>query len=105
MRYHCFLAVDCGWPQPLQNGSVIGEKTVYPNFVNHSCDEGFILRGSPKIKCQTNGTWSKTSSFCEGKSYQLFYDTVLLVCYQLKSNCHMAHTMQRKFVLSHIDGK
>ncbi|KAJ7383495.1 hypothetical protein OS493_027659 [Desmophyllum pertusum] len=60
-------AVDCGWPQPLQNGSVIGEKTVYPNFVNHSCDEGFILRGSPKIKCQTNGTWSKTSSFCEAK--------------------------------------
>ena len=32
-----------------------------------SCDEGFTLRGSPKIKCHTNGTWSKTTSFCEGK--------------------------------------
>ncbi|KAL9989269.1 hypothetical protein ACROYT_G003802 [Oculina patagonica] len=60
-------AVDCGQPQPLQNGSIIGEKTVYPHFVYHTCDEGFILRGSPNIKCQTNGTWSKTTSFCEAK--------------------------------------
>ena len=59
-------AVDCGRPHPLQNGSIIGENTVYPNFVTHLCDEGFILRGSPKIKCQANGTWSRTSSFCEG---------------------------------------
>ncbi|XP_020615812.1 CUB and sushi domain-containing protein 3-like isoform X2 [Orbicella faveolata] len=60
-------AVDCGRPQPLRNGSIIGDKTVYPNYVNHACDEGFILRGFPKIKCQTNGTWSRTSSFCEAK--------------------------------------
>ena len=59
-------AVDCGRPEPLQNGSIIGENTVYPNFVDHICDEGFILRGSPKMKCQANGTWSKTSSFCQG---------------------------------------
>lgn len=55
-------------PQPLQNGTVIGEFTVYPNFVTHICDEGFVLRGPPKIKCQTNGTWSKSSTFCEGKT-------------------------------------
>lgn len=54
-------------PQPLQNGTVIGEKTVYPNFVTHVCDEGFILRGPARIKCETNGTWSKSSSFCEAK--------------------------------------
>ena len=74
----CFLAVDCGRPQPLQNGSIIGEKTVYPHFVNHTCDEGFILRGSPKIKCQTNGTWSKTISFCEGKDH-----VIMLPCDQI----------------------
>ena len=70
----CFVcclssAVDCGRPQPLPNGSIIGDKTVYPNYVNHACDEGFILRGSPQIKCQTNGTWSRTSSSCKGKEY------------------------------------
>ena len=63
----CFLAVDCGQPQPLQNGSVTGERTVYPNVMHLSCDKGFILSGSPKIKCQTNGTWSKPFSSCVGK--------------------------------------
>ena len=60
------LAVDCGQPPPLQNGSITGERTVYPNTMHLSCDEGFNLRGSPEIQCQTNGTWSKTSGFCEG---------------------------------------
>ena len=67
----CFcgvLAVDCGKPQPLQNGSITGQSTVYPIVMHLSCDEGFILRGSPKIQCQTNGTWSKTLSYCEGKN-------------------------------------
>jgi len=59
-------AVDCGKPHSLQNGSIDEVNTVYPNFVTHRCDEGFILRGYPKIKCQENGTWSRTLSFCEG---------------------------------------
>ena len=59
-------AVDCGQPHPLKNGSIIGENTVYPHFVTHQCNEGFILRGPPEIKCQANGTWSRTSTFCEG---------------------------------------
>ena len=62
-----FSAIDCGQPQPFQNGSIIGESTVYPNVMHFNCDEGFILRGSSKIQCQTNGTWSKSASFCEGK--------------------------------------
>ncbi|XP_067016814.1 sushi, von Willebrand factor type A, EGF and pentraxin domain-containing protein 1-like isoform X7 [Acropora muricata] len=60
-------AEDCGQPQPLKNGSFIGEKTVYPNIMHLICDEGFILRGSSQIKCQTDGNWSNTSSFCDAK--------------------------------------
>ena len=70
------LAVDCGQPPPLKNGSISGGKTVYPDIMQLNCDEGFNLRGSPKIQCQTNGTWSKTSSFCEGKSTQCNYLTL-----------------------------
>ena len=62
-----FPAVDCGQPQPLRNGSITGGSTVYPNVMHFNCDEGFILRGASEIKCQTNGTWSKTSSLCDGK--------------------------------------
>ena len=49
---------------------------MYPNSVRHICDKGFVLRGSPEIKCQANGTWSKTSSFCEGRKQML----VVTVC-------------------------
>ena len=65
----CISAVDCGEPQPLQNGSITGESTVYPNVMHLSCDDGFILQGSSKIQCQTNGNWSKALSFCERKQY------------------------------------
>ena len=44
---------------------------MYPNSVRHICDMGFVLRGSPEIKCQANGTWSKASSFCEGRKQML----------------------------------
>lgn len=58
--------MDCGPLQPLQNGSFIGESTVFPNVVNAACDPGFILRGSSRIDCQVNGSWSSTDTFCEG---------------------------------------
>ena len=77
-----FPAVDCGQPQPMQNGSITGGSTVYPNVMHFNCDEGFILRGSSKIQCQTNGTWSKTSSFCDGKQYLFCH---LLILYILMS--------------------
>ncbi|XP_015755011.1 PREDICTED: sushi, von Willebrand factor type A, EGF and pentraxin domain-containing protein 1-like isoform X2 [Acropora digitifera] len=60
-------AKDCGQLQPLKNGSFIGEKTVYPNIMHLICDEGFILRGSSQVKCQTDGNWNNTSSFCDAK--------------------------------------
>lgn len=85
---YCFSAVDCGRPRPIQNGSVIGEKTVYPNFMTYSCDEGFVLRGPSEIKCQTNGTWSKTSSFCEGK-----YTLILIIYPSSSPGGHKACTV------------
>ena len=72
---HSYLAIDCGKPKPLQNGSIIGEQTEYPNFVYHRCDDGFVLRGPSKIKCKTNGTWSTTTSFCEGIHMTITYDS------------------------------
>ena len=69
-KFICFvlfpLAVDCGSPQPLRNGTLSGNNTVYPNIVKLACDVGFTLRGTPVLKCQANGTWSRTDGFCEG---------------------------------------
>ena len=46
---------------------------MYPNFMHLSCDEGFILRGPSEIHCQANGSWSNSSTFCEGLSIVLFH--------------------------------
>ena len=72
-KFICFvlfpLAVDCSSPQPLRNGTLSGNNTVYPNIVKLACDVGFTLRGTPVLKCQANGTWSRTDGFCEGPLY------------------------------------
>ena len=59
-------AVDCGKLHAPQNGSMVGEDTTYPSTLQFSCDEGFILSGSWLRKCQTNGTWSGTTTKCQG---------------------------------------
>ena len=48
------------------NGSISGNLTVYPNIVMFGCDLGFILRGSPVRKCQSNGTWDGYETVCKG---------------------------------------
>ncbi|XP_015755045.1 PREDICTED: sushi, von Willebrand factor type A, EGF and pentraxin domain-containing protein 1-like isoform X7 [Acropora digitifera] len=58
-------AVDCGQPQTLRNGSIVGVNTVFPSVMYLSCHEGFLLRGASQIQCEANGSWSKNSSFCE----------------------------------------
>ena len=62
-----FLAVNCGRLSSPMNGSISGNLTVYPNIFKFSCDPGFILRGSPVRKCQSNGTWHGYETTCEGK--------------------------------------
>ena len=61
-----FLAVNCGGLSSPMNGSISGNRTVYPNIVTFSCDLGFILRGSSVRKCQSNGTWGGYKTVCKG---------------------------------------
>jgi len=63
----CFSANDCGKLLIPQNGSLLGNKTTFPNFVTFSCDEGFILKGSEVRHCQANKTWTGEITYCNGK--------------------------------------
>ena len=65
----CYLssAVDCSEIQAPRNGTVQGEKTVFPSTLSFSCDTGFTLRGSRSRKCRSNGTWDGEQTNCEGK--------------------------------------
>jgi len=59
-------AVDCGSLVVPLNGSMVGSKTVFPNSIVFSCDEGFDLIGSSRRTCRSNGTWSGNTTKCEG---------------------------------------
>ena len=63
----CPSANDCGKLQIPQNGSLLGNKTTFPNFVTFSCDEGFTLKGSKVRHCQANKTWTGELTYCDGK--------------------------------------
>lgn len=71
----CFSdkAVDCGRLSPPMNGSLLSNETTYPNEVEISCDESFIVRGSFRRKCQADKTWSGESVFCEGNKFMCTY--------------------------------
>ena len=63
----CLSANDCGKLRIPQNGSLLGNKTTFPNFVTFSCDEGFILKGSKVRHCQANKAWTGEVTYCDGK--------------------------------------
>ncbi|XP_062510209.1 uncharacterized protein LOC134186269 [Corticium candelabrum] len=55
---------DCGKFPELQNGRIIGNKTVFSNVLTFVCDEGYEISGSSISKCQANGLWSSPSVHC-----------------------------------------
>ena len=59
-------AVDCGKLAAPMNGTLFGKDTTYLNEVEIKCDEGFILRGSRRRKCQADRNWSGDTTVCEG---------------------------------------
>ena len=49
-----------------KNGSMFGNQTTFPNEVSFRCDEGFIMTGPGKRRCQKDGTWSGNATLCAG---------------------------------------
>ncbi|XP_029904927.1 beta-2-glycoprotein 1-like isoform X2 [Myripristis murdjan] len=56
---------NCPYPDPLDNGDIYYEDTVYQSTVNYTCNEGYILHGASTIVCQANGTWSASLPECK----------------------------------------
>lgn len=65
-RLICFLALDCGTLAVPMNGSFKGTRTYFPNVLQFSCDEGFILGGATERQCLADGSWSGNDTSCKG---------------------------------------
>ncbi|CAH1794011.1 unnamed protein product, partial [Owenia fusiformis] len=60
----CYI-VDCGQPQGIKNGSLeLPNGTTYNSVANYSCNDGFYLRGSKTVICETSGNWTSQGQVC-----------------------------------------
>ncbi|XP_056401157.1 brevican core protein isoform X2 [Hyla sarda] len=68
LPYTCKMGlVSCGPPPEVANASIYGRpKTRYPigSVVGYRCDEGFVQRNLPVIKCQSDGVWEEPQINC-----------------------------------------
>ncbi|XP_020669944.3 neurocan core protein isoform X1 [Pogona vitticeps] len=59
--------VLCGPPPPVENAFPIGKKREKYSIhatVRYQCEEGFLQRHLPTIKCHVNGTWDRPRILC-----------------------------------------
>lgn len=54
----------CPYPDPVSNGEMHYEDTVYKSTINYTCDEGYILTGNSSAVCLASGTWSAPVPEC-----------------------------------------
>ncbi|XP_010176980.1 PREDICTED: complement receptor type 1-like, partial [Mesitornis unicolor] len=63
----CVLEVQC--PSPvIPNGRVVSPRKAEYTFGHHmefQCDHGYVLRGSQRIQCWSDGTWRPPMPYCD----------------------------------------
>ncbi|XP_044127920.1 brevican core protein [Bufo gargarizans] len=68
LPYTCKMGlVSCGPPPEVVNASIYGRpKKKYPisSVVGYRCDDGFVKRNLPIIKCQSDGVWEEPQINC-----------------------------------------
>lgn len=60
-------AVECGFPNTVENGRITGIDFTYPHTVQFVCNEGYRLVGNDSTTCQASGQWSAESPTCLGR--------------------------------------
>nr|XP_060619056.1 beta-2-glycoprotein 1-like isoform X1 [Anolis sagrei ordinatus] len=55
----------CPYPGPLKNGNIHFTDLSYQNFVDYSCDSGYILQGQKNSQCLADGQWSAKLPECQ----------------------------------------
>lgn len=62
----CYIALDCGKPDQLNNGHVIYTGTTFGSVALYICKNGFILTGNAKKTCRVEANkpvWSPDLHF------------------------------------------
>ncbi|XP_028402727.1 CUB and sushi domain-containing protein 3-like [Dendronephthya gigantea] len=59
--------VRCSFLQNPTNGYLTSNSQQCNSIVEYHCDHGYNLNGSPRRRCQSDGTWSGDEATCEAK--------------------------------------
>ena len=101
MNLRIFLAVSCGNPPELSNGSFdISEGTSYKCSAKYTCDKGYKLYGYNSISCQADGIWSLLTAECKS---QYFNESAhikmikLLICILYVCSCTLGIQCEELF--------
>ncbi|XP_072024065.1 sushi, von Willebrand factor type A, EGF and pentraxin domain-containing protein 1-like isoform X2 [Amphiura filiformis] len=62
---HPCKPISCGVPSSLEHGEFPGNDHLFNSTVLYTCNNGYILSGSPNSMCQASGNWSSTTARCE----------------------------------------
>ncbi|XP_078575446.1 sushi, von Willebrand factor type A, EGF and pentraxin domain-containing protein 1-like isoform X3 [Branchiostoma floridae x Branchiostoma japonicum] len=57
--------VNCGQPDSIENGIMIGISLTYQSDVQYHCEQGYTLVGESSRVCQANGRWGGDVPYCE----------------------------------------
>ncbi|XP_033114888.1 CUB and sushi domain-containing protein 2-like isoform X2 [Anneissia japonica] len=60
----CSLLVTCPEIFAPENGNIEGDKFFLNQVVTFTCDEGFILKGSQRRRCNATGQWTGIETYC-----------------------------------------
>lgn len=64
----CFsTAITCGHPGNPAHGVTNGSEFNLNDLVNFTCDTGYLLQGSSRAQCRSNGQWSSPLPTCRGR--------------------------------------
>ncbi len=65
MHANPYIAVPCGDPPTIPNGSRTFTGTKFRGTATYICDDGYQRSGSATVTCQASGSWS-TRPTCKG---------------------------------------
>ena len=60
--------ITCGDPPEVEHGHYTGPSNEYQSYMTLECDEGYEIPDTyySRIRCRSDGSWSESSSTCEG---------------------------------------
>ena len=63
-----FIEVRCAAPPMVSHGNYDGDSDEYGSVQVLTCQRGYKVpdTSSPEIRCQADGTWTQSSTMCEG---------------------------------------